>query len=204
MFSHLSISHSVHRGGDSASVHAGLPPPSGAGPPRSRHPPGSRHPPRSRHPQSRHPPEQAPLWDQAPPPKRRHPREQPPLPREQTVRIPLECILVLILFFNLKSCVCTCNICLISEICSASLEDCADENNWQSVVILNIGRARQPGALDCFGKSEWLARWTFFVPNWWHSGNLKICNQSQYWCQFRIENNFCYLSFSEINLFGLF
>ena len=33
------VSDSVHRGGGSASVHAGIPPPPGADPPRSRHPP---------------------------------------------------------------------------------------------------------------------------------------------------------------------
>ena len=57
---HLSVSHSVHRGG-SASVHAGIHPPT--------HPPGSWHPHGSRHPPgTKHPPEQTP-----PSPRTRHP-----------------------------------------------------------------------------------------------------------------------------------
>ena len=41
------VCHSVHRGGGSASVHAGIPPPPGAGTPpwEQAHTPGSRHPP---------------------------------------------------------------------------------------------------------------------------------------------------------------
>ena len=52
---------SVHGGGVSASVHAGMPPP----------------PPQSRHPQSRHPLGQTPPWEQTPP-------EQTPPPGKQT------------------------------------------------------------------------------------------------------------------------
>ena len=83
---------SVHRGGGSASVHAGIPPPKSRHPPEqtppweqthspgSRHPPGSRppwsrHPPGSRHPPSRHPPEQT-------PPRNRHPPSRHPAPRD--------------------------------------------------------------------------------------------------------------------------
>ena len=50
MFLHLSVSHSVHRGG-SASVHTGIPPHTH---PRSRHPPGADTPPP---PRTRHPPQ---------------------------------------------------------------------------------------------------------------------------------------------------
>ena len=51
MFLHLSVSHSVHRGG-SASVNATIPPPPhpGADPTGTRHPPGARHPPGTRYP----------------------------------------------------------------------------------------------------------------------------------------------------------
>ena len=87
IFLHLSVIHSVHRGG-SASVHAGIPPPPGPGrPPRTRQtPPGTR---------------------QTPPGPGRHPpgtRQTPPPATsrlqhtvyERPVRILLECILVLV------------------------------------------------------------------------------------------------------------
>ena len=111
IFLHLSVIHSVHRGG-SASVHAGIPPPPGSRPPGSDTPwdqtpfplradtPQSRYPPRADTPRSRHPQEQT------PPPSRhpleqRPPRTRPPLGSrlqhtvyERPVRILLECILV--------------------------------------------------------------------------------------------------------------
>ena len=78
------VCHSVHRGGVSASVHAGIPhPPSRH--PLEQTPPQSRHPPRvdtppSRHPhQSRHPPEQT-----CPPPPRADMSPQADIPPEQT------------------------------------------------------------------------------------------------------------------------
>ena len=86
MFLHLSVSHSVHKEGGSASVHAGIPTPLGADPPRSRHSPK----------------------DQAPPPGPDHPPGTDTPPSRwlllQTVRILLECILVsdvCCLFFDL-------------------------------------------------------------------------------------------------------
>ena len=106
--------HSVHRGGVSASVHAGIPPPRSRHPLAGRHPPGadppkadtppeqahtpqSRHPPGSRHPWSRHP------CSRHPPPEADTPQEQTPPPgsrrrhtvNERPVRILLECILVI-------------------------------------------------------------------------------------------------------------
>ena len=114
IFLHLSVIHSVHRGG-SASVHAGIPHPTlpEQTPPRSRHPPGadppgadtpqeqtppcSRHPPWSRSPQTRHPP------CSRHPPEQTPPRPDTPLPwsrlqhtvYDRPVRILLECILVI-------------------------------------------------------------------------------------------------------------
>ena len=68
------VCHSVHRG-VSASVHAGIPPPSGADTPRSRHPPKQTPPqadtPEADTPQSRHPPKQTPQADT--PLRSRHP-----------------------------------------------------------------------------------------------------------------------------------
>ena len=57
------VCHSVHRVGDSASVHAGIPPPGGR-PPQSRHPP-----PRPGTPQIRHPSRSRPPRDWAPLPQ---------------------------------------------------------------------------------------------------------------------------------------
>ena len=67
IFLHLSVIHSVHRGG-SASVHVGIPPPPPdqtprSSPPRSR-PLQSRHTPRSRH--TPHPPSRPPQADTPP------------------------------------------------------------------------------------------------------------------------------------------
>ena len=73
MFLHLSVCHSAHRWGGSASVHAGTPP-------QSRHPPRSRHPPGTSTPQTRNPPGAL-----TPPPQ---------TATVWTVRILLECILV--------------------------------------------------------------------------------------------------------------
>ena len=80
-----------------ASVHAGMPPP-----PDQAHPPGTRHTPRSRHPQAADIPPGADIpradtpWEQTPPPPlspgSRHPPKRLLL---RTVRILLECILVL-------------------------------------------------------------------------------------------------------------
>ena len=88
------VCHSVHGGGVSASVHAGIPPPRADTPREQTPPPGSRHtppeqtPPRSRHPQSRHP------WSRHPHPRSRPLPEQTPPPRE--------CILVFMLFLEKK------------------------------------------------------------------------------------------------------
>ena len=104
IFLHLSVIHSVHRGG-SASMHAGIPPgpdtpPPEQTPPRTRHPP----PPRSRHPHPRADPLGADTPQEQTPPGSRHPPvgadTPPPESRlqhtvyERPVRILLECILV--------------------------------------------------------------------------------------------------------------
>ena len=96
IFSQESVSHSVHRMGVSASVHAGIHTPWEAHPPPEAHPPGSTPPGSTTPPQgSTHP--------------RKHtssreahilPWEAHALPRslQRTVRILLECFLVLLLF----------------------------------------------------------------------------------------------------------
>ena len=102
IFLHLSVIHFVHRVG-SASVHAGIPPPTPQSrPPQSRHPPGADTPleqtsPQEQTPRSRHPLEQT-------PPRSRHPPEQtppeqtPPQEAESSIwstsGVLLECILV--------------------------------------------------------------------------------------------------------------
>ena len=67
---------SVHRGGVSASVHAGIPPP------RSRHPP-SRHPPRADTPPKTRPPLGADTPQDQTPPRSRHPTQRPDPPRNR-------------------------------------------------------------------------------------------------------------------------
>ena len=86
---------SVHGGGESASVHAGIPPPRSRKPlradPPGASPPRSRHPPRSRLPPDADTPEQTPPLGADPSPWSRHPPRRLLL---RTVRILLECILV--------------------------------------------------------------------------------------------------------------
>ena len=71
MFLHVFVSHSVHRGGGSASVHAGIPPhpTPGPAPPQEQAPP----PPGTRHPQSRPPPQEQTPSPGADPPRSRLP-----------------------------------------------------------------------------------------------------------------------------------
>ena len=123
IFLHLSVIHSVHRGGllqcmlgyhpRSKPIPEQDPPeqtPPRAGPPWEQTPPRSRHPPGadtpgSRHPTGSRPPRAGPLRTDTPPggdpPLEQTPRRRPPGSRlqhtvyEQPVRILLECILVI-------------------------------------------------------------------------------------------------------------
>ena len=95
MFLHLSVSHSVHRGWGSASVHAGIPslPGTRQAPPRPSTP-------RTMQPRGKR---QAPPGPGTPPPDQAHtPRDQAHTPSRRlclrTVRILLECILVQFVF----------------------------------------------------------------------------------------------------------
>ena len=109
------VCHSVHGGGGSASVHAGIPPPSRSRPLRSRRP-RSRPPLGADPPGADTPPGADPLGADTPPPSRHPcrnrppqadtPPEQTPLPRRlllRTVRILFECILVLTNLTNLTN-----------------------------------------------------------------------------------------------------
>ena len=77
IFLHLSVIHSVHGGGGSASVHAGIPPPDQTPPP----------PPIRYHPRSDPPGPGRPPLDQTPPPRTRQtPHPTPPRQADSSIR----------------------------------------------------------------------------------------------------------------------
>ena len=81
-FSEVCVKNSVHRGGGSVSVHAGIPPPL-TRQPQTRHPPGSRHPLDQAPPLGADPPGPVPTGSRSPqtryPPGSNPPDQTPPL-----------------------------------------------------------------------------------------------------------------------------